>query len=95
MWRSTGFFMNFSVVLLLACVVAYITLLVGGRATREGGWKLLSGLLSAVAAGQIIAMSLVVSYSLFVRFQEKREGRRRRTEYREWVESSCKANGPF
>lgn len=60
LWRSTGFFMNFSVVLELACLVAYITILVGGRMTRESGWKILAGLLSIVAVGQCIAMSLVV-----------------------------------
>lgn len=59
-WRSTGFFMNFSVVLLLACVVAYITILVGGRGTREVGWRLLCPLLAVVALTQLIAMSLVV-----------------------------------
>lgn len=56
--------MNFTVVLQLAVVVAYVTILVGGRQTREGGWKLVSGLLAFVAAGQIIAMALVVSPSL-------------------------------
>ncbi|KAK4503675.1 hypothetical protein PRZ48_004590 [Zasmidium cellare] len=58
-WRSTGFFMNFSVVLELAVLVAYVTILVGGRATRESGWKVLAGLLGIVAVGQCIAMALV------------------------------------
>lgn len=53
--------MNFSVVLLLACVVAYVTILVGGRGTREVGWKILSPMLAVVALVQLIAMSLVVS----------------------------------
>lgn len=53
--------MNFSVVLLLACVMAYITILVGGRETREVGWKMLCPLLSVVALTQLVAMSLVVS----------------------------------
>lgn len=44
----------------LACVVAYLTILVGGRAVRESGWKILAGLLSLVALGEIIAMALVV-----------------------------------
>jgi hypothetical protein len=68
MWRSTGFLMNFSVVLQLACVVAYVTILAGGTTTRQAGWKLLSGLLAAVAAGQIIAMALVVSRPSFALF---------------------------
>jgi len=60
MWRSVGFLMNFSVVVGLACVVAYVTILVGGRGSREGGWKVLSGLLGIVAVVQMIAMALVV-----------------------------------
>ncbi|KAI5359602.1 hypothetical protein Slin14017_G105040 [Septoria linicola] len=59
LWRSTGFMMNFSVVLLLACVVAYVTILVGGRGTREVGWKIMSPMLAVVALVQLIAMSLV------------------------------------
>jgi hypothetical protein len=47
----------------LACIVAYITILAGGRGVRESGWKILAGLLSTVALGQVIAMALVVSNS--------------------------------
>jgi hypothetical protein len=61
-WRSAGFFMNFSVVIQLACVIAYVTVLFGGRTVRESGWKILSGLLGVVAASQLVAMALVVSY---------------------------------
>lgn len=61
MWRSTGFAVNFSLMLELACVVAYVTVLAGGRGVRESGWKILAGLLSLVAAGQLVAMALVVS----------------------------------
>lgn len=64
MWRSTGFLMNFSVVVELAVVIAYIVVLVGGRASREEGWKVLVGLLSLCAIGQMIAMSLVVGFAL-------------------------------
>lgn len=53
--------MNFSMVIELACVVAYITIIFGGRRVREMGWKMLAGLLSTVAASQLIAMALVVS----------------------------------
>ena len=60
MWRSTAFLLNFSLMAELACIVAYITILVGGRAAREGGWKILAGLLSLVAVSEIIAMALVV-----------------------------------
>ncbi|KAF2215799.1 hypothetical protein CERZMDRAFT_35154 [Cercospora zeae-maydis SCOH1-5] len=58
-WRTVGFAMNFSVVLLLACAVAYVTILVGGRGTREVGWKILCPLLAVVALAQLVAMSLV------------------------------------
>ncbi|KAM3425225.1 hypothetical protein BST61_g7179 [Cercospora zeina] len=58
-WRTVGFAMNFSVVLLLACAVAYVTILVGGRGTREVGWKILCPLLAVVAVAQLVAMSLV------------------------------------
>ncbi|KAK4899492.1 hypothetical protein LTR17_019141 [Elasticomyces elasticus] len=59
MWRSTGFLMNFSIVLELACVVAYIVILLGGRSSREAGWQVLSPMLGFVAAAQLIAMALV------------------------------------
>ncbi|GAB7333983.1 hypothetical protein MBLNU13_g06087t1 [Cladosporium sp. NU13] len=59
MWRSTGFLMNFSVIFELAVLVAYIVILVGGRGTREVGWKILSPLLMVVAAAQLVAMTLV------------------------------------
>lgn len=59
-WRSTGFLVNFSLMAELACIVAYITILFGGRAVRESGWKILAGLLGLVSLGQVIAMALVV-----------------------------------
>ena len=61
MWRSAGFAVNFSLMVELACIVAYITVLTGGRGVRESGWKILAGLLSLVAVGQVVAMALVVS----------------------------------
>jgi len=62
MWRSTGFLMNFSIVLELATLVAYLVILVGGRQAREVGWKVLGSLLAFVAVAQLIAMTLVVSH---------------------------------
>ena len=56
--------MNFSLMVELACVVAYITVLTGGRVVRESGWKILAGLLSLVALGQLVAMALVVSQAI-------------------------------
>lgn len=52
--------MNFSVIFELAVLVAYLVILVGGRGTREVGWKILSPLLMVVAASQLVAMTLVV-----------------------------------
>lgn len=63
MWRSTGFLMNFSLVVELACIVAYIVILVGGRTSREAGWKMLTALLGLVAVAEMIAMALVVCSS--------------------------------
>jgi hypothetical protein len=60
MWRSTGFLMNFSIIFEVAVLVAYLVILVGGRGTREVGWKILSPLLLVVAAAQLGAMTLVV-----------------------------------
>ncbi len=60
MWKSTGFLMNFSLMVELACVVAYITILVGGRSVRENGWKILGGLLAVVGLSEMVAMVLVV-----------------------------------
>nr|POF01343.1 hypothetical protein CFP56_21291 [Quercus suber] len=59
MWRSTGFLMNFSLVMEVVCALAYVTVLVGGRSAREGGWKMVAGLLGLVAVGQLVAMALV------------------------------------
>lgn len=61
LWRSTGFLLNFALMAELACVVAYVTILVGGRNVRERGWKILAGLLGLVAAAELVAMALVVS----------------------------------
>lgn len=55
--------LNFSVMVELACVVAYVVILLGGRGIRESGWKILAGLLSLVAVAQMTAMALVVRLS--------------------------------
>lgn len=60
MWRTVGFLMSFTVVLELATLVSFATVLIGGRANREGGWKMCSGFMGAVAAAQIVAMAIVV-----------------------------------
>lgn len=68
-WRSAGFLMNFALVAELACGVAYVTILAGGRSMRESGWKILIGLLGVVTAAEMMAMALVVSVHYFRRAQ--------------------------
>lgn len=61
MWRTTGFLMNLTVIMEVACLVGFAVVILGGRQNRESGWKILSGMLAIVAAAQMIAMALVVS----------------------------------
>jgi len=58
-WRTTGFLMNFAVVLELASLVGFAVVILGGRGKREAGWQILSGVIGLVAAAQMIAMALV------------------------------------
>jgi hypothetical protein len=59
MWRTTGFLMSFAVVAELATLVGFLVILAGGRIKREGGWKVLGGLLTVVAAAQFVGMAAV------------------------------------
>lgn len=61
MWRSTGFLMSLSMVLELATLVTFLIIMSGGKLKREVGWKVLGGLMTAVAVAQLCAMSIVVS----------------------------------
>ncbi|KAG9241887.1 hypothetical protein BJ878DRAFT_427101 [Calycina marina] len=58
-WRSVGFMMSFTAVVELVTLVAYMVIIGGGRAKREGGWKILAFLLFLVGMLQCAAMSLV------------------------------------
>lgn len=49
----------------LATVVGFVVTLGGGKVKRQGGWKVLGGLLGAVAVVEVGAMAVVVSYLLF------------------------------
>ena len=60
MWRSVGFLMSFAVVLEGMTLVAYIIILVGGRAQRESGWKVTSFLLFLTGCVQCAAMAIIV-----------------------------------
>ncbi|KAI9809129.1 MAG: hypothetical protein M1825_002418 [Sarcosagium campestre] len=51
--------MSFAVVLEGLTLVTYITVLIGGRKTRETGWKLLTTLLFITGAVQCAAMAIV------------------------------------
>ncbi|KAI9887179.1 MAG: hypothetical protein M1823_001006 [Watsoniomyces obsoletus] len=59
MWRSVGFLMSFAVVLEGMTLVAYITILAGGRQKRESGWTVLSFLLLLTGCVQCTAMAIV------------------------------------
>ena len=60
MWRTVGFLMSFAVVLEGMTLVAYVIILVGGRAKRESGWKVTSFLLLLTGSVQCAAMAIIV-----------------------------------
>ncbi|KAK4944158.1 hypothetical protein LTR28_008296, partial [Elasticomyces elasticus] len=60
LWKTVGFMMSFSVVMELATLVAFAVVLIGGRGKREGGWKVVGGLLSVVTLAEMVAMAIVV-----------------------------------
>jgi hypothetical protein len=62
MWRTTGFLMSFAVVAELAAVVGFVIIMAGGKVQRQGGWKVLGGLLGVVSAAQFVGMAVVVSF---------------------------------
>ncbi|AEO62518.1 uncharacterized protein THITE_2106764 [Thermothielavioides terrestris NRRL 8126] len=64
MWRSAGFLMNLAAVAELATVVGFLAVMAGGKVKRQGGWKVLGGMLGAVAAAELVAMAVVVSCCL-------------------------------
>jgi hypothetical protein len=64
MWRSTGFLMSFATVAELAAVVGFLIIMAGGRVKRQGGWKILGGLMTAAALAQFLGMAVVVSCCL-------------------------------
>lgn len=61
MWRSAGFIANFAVALHLVMVVVYIVLINGGKQRREGGWRLLAGLLAMIAMVEYAIVAVIVS----------------------------------
>lgn len=61
MWRTTGFLMNFATIVELAAVIGVLIIVAGGKVKRQGGWKILGGLLGAVAGAEFVGMAIVVS----------------------------------
>lgn len=59
MWRSVGFLALLAVVLHLVVIVSFLVIMAGGKVKREGGWRLLSGLLLAVSIFEFAAMAIV------------------------------------
>lgn len=53
--------MNFAAVLEGVTLVAFAVVMFGGRQKREGGWKILAGLLGALGLLQCAGMAIVVS----------------------------------
>jgi len=48
-----------TVVMELATFVGFAVIILGGRKMREGGWKMVAGLMGFVAVAQIAAMAIV------------------------------------
>lgn len=59
LWRSAAFMMNFSVVLLLAVLVAFAVTILGGKQKRDRGWRVICGILGVVFAVQCASMAIV------------------------------------
>jgi len=51
--------MNFAALLELATLVAFLVIIAGGRQKREGGWRIVVGLMALVGISQCFAMSTV------------------------------------
>jgi hypothetical protein len=61
MWRSVGFMASLSAILCLACLVAFVVVLSGGKYKRETGWPIVTGMLSLVAVMEFVVISIVAS----------------------------------
>ncbi|KAI1750810.1 hypothetical protein F4782DRAFT_508039 [Xylaria castorea] len=59
LWRSSGFLLSFATIVELATLVAFLVVLAGGKFKREGGWKLVGGLLLADAVVEFASMGIV------------------------------------
>jgi len=59
MWRSVGFLMSFAVLIELATLVGYAIVILGGKQSREYGWKVMCPMLAFVAVVQCAGMAIV------------------------------------
>lgn len=59
MWRTVGFLMSFAVLIELATLVGYVIIILGGKQSRDYGWKIACSLLGFATVVQIIAMAIV------------------------------------
>ena len=66
MWRSVGFLMSFAAVLEMVTIIAYVTIIGGGKQKRETGWKVLAFMLVLVGVVQCASMAIVVCYTCIV-----------------------------
>ncbi|KAF2099832.1 hypothetical protein NA57DRAFT_75336 [Rhizodiscina lignyota] len=59
MWRTTGFLMSFAVIIECATLVAYLTVIFGGKQMRDKGWKVVCFLLGLCILVQCASMAVV------------------------------------
>lgn len=59
LWRTVGFLMSLAVILELATVVGFAVVLLGGKQSRETGWKIVVPLLCIGAVTQVASMGIV------------------------------------
>lgn len=59
MWRTVGFLMSFAVLIELATLVGYIIIVLGGKQSRDYGWKIVCSLLAFITIVQCTAMAIV------------------------------------
>jgi hypothetical protein len=59
MWRSVGFLMSFAVLIELATLVGYVIIVLGGKQSREYGWKVVCTLLGVITIVQLTAMAII------------------------------------
>lgn len=52
--------MSFAVIIELATIVAFVVVILGGRQTREYGWKIVCSLLAVTALAQCASMAIIV-----------------------------------